>query len=119
MSKQNELSIERKIELEEIVAKSNLETTNIHKLLLTHQYDLSSFKYLLEALYMPINAITAHIHVYDTSSPKIDELVFVSELSQFYRVSEKDFINRIKDVRAINEFKIHSQSMMDKKRTKK
>ena len=49
--------------------------------------------------------ISKEVDRYDSSSPKLDELKFVDDLSKKYNVEIFMIIRRIKDVRKINQFK--------------
>ena len=55
------------------------------------------------AFIMPLGEMTKVIREYDESSPKMDELKFVSDLAKKYNVERGQVITRIQHVRRINE----------------
>ena len=55
---------------------------------------------------MPIDEITEEINKYDNSYPKLDELEFVNNLCKKYNVDKKAIIERIRNVRVINKYKL-------------
>lgn len=61
-------------------------------------------EYLEFAIKMPISEITAFIEFYDNSSPKYDELKFVSMLETRYDENRENIIKRIQQVRRIMKY---------------
>lgn len=55
------------------------------------------------AFVMPLGEMTKAIGEYDESSPKMDELKFVSDLAKKYNVERGQVITRIQHVRRINK----------------
>lgn len=67
--------------------------------------DLNDMEYFNRACLIPLEEISKEVDRYDSSSPKLDELKFVDDLSKKYNVEIFMIIRRIKDVRKINQFK--------------
>ena len=67
--------------------------------------DLNDMEYFNRACLIPLEEISKEVERYDSSSPKLDELKFVDDLSKKYNVEIFMIIRRIKDVRKINKFK--------------
>ena len=67
--------------------------------------DLNDMEYFNRACLIPLEEISKEVDRYDSSSPKLDELKFVDDLSKKYNVEIFMMIRRIKDVRKINKFK--------------
>lgn len=59
--------------------------------------------YLTAAYSMPRAEIAKRIKEYDESSPKMDEMKFVSDMAKKYRRSSKSVIRRIQEVRSLSE----------------
>lgn len=92
-----EISIERKLEIElELKQKEDIELNN--------KLSIPELVYYIEAIKMPYQEMLDAIKWYDIAKPYIDELKFVRDLSQKYNVERDDIINRIQDVRRINNY---------------
>ena len=60
--------------------------------------------YINFALKMPIEEIREYLNLYDSSSPKFDEIKFIISLQTKYSVSREALIKRIKQVRQITKY---------------
>lgn len=54
---------------------------------------------------MPDEELRAALRIYDKSSPKLDEIAFVNELANRYRLSSDDIIANIRRVRKYDKYK--------------
>jgi len=61
-------------------------------------------EYLKLAIQMPIEQIKEFLNLYDSSSPKLDELKFIKNLKEKYSQSRKNVIKRIRQVRKIMNY---------------
>lgn len=121
MNEQELINIERHIELERKLAKLSLKNMRDEEFILYcfNNFSPSDTDYLISAKLMPIEEIRKELDRYDTSRPKLDELTFVSELSERFHVEESTIINRICEVRRINSLeKVISKDKGTKKRKK-
>lgn len=102
------LEIYKKIDLENELKKliSEGKTREEAVSLLINEDDLTDANYVIEAYLMPIDEITEEINKYDNSYPKLDELEFVNNLCKKYNVDKKAIIERIRNVRVINKYKL-------------
>ena len=92
-----EISVERKLEIElELKQKEDIE--------LNTKLSISEIVYYIEAIKMPYQEILDAIKWYDSKKAYVDELELVQHLSQKYNVERDDIINRIQDVRRINNY---------------
>lgn len=92
-----EISVERKLEIElELKQKEDIE--------LNTKLSISEIVYYIEAIKMPYQEILDAIKWYDSKKLYVDELKLVQDLSQKYNVERDDIINRIQDVRRINNY---------------
>ena len=121
MNEQQLINIKRHIELERKLAKLPLKNMSSDEFILYcfNNFQLIDTDYLISARLMPIEEIRKELDRYDTSRPKLDELTFVSELSEHFHVEESTIINRIREVRRINSLeKVISKDKGTKKRKK-
>ena len=61
----------------------------------------SDWQYFNKACFLPFDEIESELIKYDKSSPKMDELRFVNDLSKKYNVDIETIISRIKEIRQI------------------
>ena len=54
---------------------------------------------------IPDEELRAALQIYDKSSPKLDEIAFVNELANRYRLSNDDIIANIRRVRKYDKHK--------------
>ena len=105
--KKYKFSLERKYELEKQIASlsviENIETLSNEEL-----------NYVKGAIKRPYEDFKRFIHLYDKSSPKIDELLFVEFLSSLYNSTKQEVTTRIREVRGI--FKIETAAEIEKLR---
>lgn len=118
MNEQELINIKRHIELERKLAKLPLKNMGGDEFIgyCFKNFSLSDTDYLISAYLMPIEEIRKELDRYDTSWPRLDELVFISGLSERFHVEESTIIQRIRDVRRIN---IVEKNLSDVKGTKK
>lgn len=64
-------------------------------------FDKEEADYLLDAFIMPFQEMKLALIRYDSSRPKVDELVFVKELQERYCVLSSDFYRRVRQIRKI------------------
>ncbi len=74
--------------------------------------------YIKRIYLMPFDEIYLELKRYDEACPRLDELVFVSDLMEKYNVSRKQLFERIYDVRRINGFSKINEKNKVKKRKK-
>lgn len=75
--------------------------------------------YISRIYLMPFDEIYLELKRYDDSCPRLDELVFVSDLMEKYNVSRKQLFERIFDVRRIDSFSKLNEKKNDKNKVKK
>ena len=61
-------------------------------------------EYLNFALKMPLEEIREFLNLYDTSSPKLDEVKFIINLQNKYLETRENIIKRIRQVRHITKY---------------
>ena len=112
--------VKRKIELENLIIElknkypevNELDLKTLNAVLtgkISQDYDkalsLDDWRYFDEASIMPIEEINKALDFYDKSSPKLDEIKFIAELADRYNVTTYQIIDRIKDIKKINNYK--------------
>ncbi|MBR6690098.1 MAG: hypothetical protein IKL65_02065 [Bacilli bacterium] len=68
-------------------------------------FTLSDWEYFNLACILPFDEIESELNIYDTSSPKMDEKIFIENLVSHYNVDRTIIAERIKEVRLIIEAK--------------
>ena len=95
-------------EIERIVAKEKdtgiLSYTSLSKLMRDNEISCDVLAQAIDlAIAMPRKEVEEAITMYDTSSPKMDELKFVQDLADKYNVRRSDVIVRIQYVRRMKK----------------
>lgn len=100
------LTVERMIELESWLADNRpdnadkLGAMDFFKL----YYQGEDFMYLMDAFTMPFHEVKIAIIKYDSSHPKMDELVFLADLQDRFCQTPFDMLRRIRQVRRIMRY---------------
>lgn len=103
MIKDNYRKMKIESELQNLMreGKTREEATSI----MFQKYGQDNFNYIIETYLMPFNEISKEIERFDSSNPRLDELLFIKELCNRYNVDRKTIIERIQNVRMINKVK--------------
>lgn len=92
MKHDKKLYVERMVEIEKLKFCNYIDLQN------------EELEYTKLAIKMPIDEIREFLSIYDTSSPKLDEVKFIINLQNKYLETRKNIIKRIRQVRQITKF---------------
>jgi len=96
-SKKKRISIERRYELEKMLLSSKLNIDDLSN---------DELNYIKSSIKRPYEEFRKFIYLYDKSSPKLDEILFIEFLCGLYGSTRDEVIERIKEVRNLSRIQV-------------
>jgi len=122
MTKQNNLEVEKMIELEIWLKENENRTLNLGEFItIISKMTEEQRNYIIMAKMMPKNEIEEAIEYYDGHRfpIQVDEIAYITSLANKYSTDRRAIIERIRQVRMINQLKKATNNTKKRKKSQK